>query len=73
MREIDEAELLSMLKNRAIGASDELERIRRGAPVTGSRDEAIGFYEGRVDTYEVLLREFTRELKGEAEAPRFFV
>lgn len=73
MREIDEAELLSMLKNRAIGASGELERIRRGAPVVGSRDEAIGFYEGRVDTYEALIREFTRELEGESLAPRFFI
>ena len=73
MREIDEVELLSMLKNRAIGASDELDRIRRGAPVIGSREEAIGFYEGRVDTYEVLLREFTHELNGESLAPRFFL
>lgn len=73
MREIDEVELLSMLENRAIGATDELERIRRGSPVTGSRDEAIGFYEGRVDTLKSLHRMFTRELKGEAEAPRFFI
>ena len=73
MREIDEAELLSMLKNRAIGAADELERIRRGAPVIGSRDEAIGFFQGRVDTYEALMREFTHELNGESLAPRFFL
>lgn len=73
MREVDDVELLSMLKNRAIGASDELDRIRRGAPVIGSREEAIGFYEGRVDTYEALLREFTHELNGESLAPRFFL
>jgi hypothetical protein len=73
VRAIDEVELLSMLENMTIGASDELERIRSGAEIFGSRDQAIGYYEGRIDAWKQLHTQLSRELAGKAEAPRFFI
>lgn len=73
MRAIDEVELLSMLENMAIGASRELERLRKGGPSFGSREQAIGYYEGRIDAWEQLHTQLTHELNGKAEAPRFFI
>jgi hypothetical protein len=71
VREIDEQELLSMLSNMTIGATRELERLEY--PSNAREHETKGYYQGRIDAWQQLHTQLTRELEGKAEAPRFFL